>query len=205
MTYRWAKSPRQWQYPTVSSSPSIEPPRQPPYLGVALTLAWFLGLTTVQEGYVALRIARDPLAVDSLRLPSQVSEALVNGLIECSRSALPVALAQVMLGAVLVIVSAGLLFGLRVPLDFAVQTIGVNLALTGVAYYLNEPVRRGIVTALVSLQSAETDSGLQHQAYAWGFRIGLALHLLALAFSATVLTRPTVRRFFTYPAPPRES
>jgi hypothetical protein len=173
-------------------------------LGVALTLAWFLGLTTVQEGYVALRIARDPLAVDSLRLPSEVSEALVNGLLECSRSALPLALAQVMLGAVLVIVSAGLLFGLRVPLDFAVQAIGANWVLTGVAYYLNEPVRRGIVTALVSLQSAE-NSGLQQQAYAWGFRIGLGLHLLALAFSAGVLTRPTVRRFFTYPAPPRES
>jgi hypothetical protein len=93
---------------------------------------------------------------------------------------------------------------MRIPLNFAVQAIGANLALTGVAYYFNEPVRRGLVNALVTLQPLDADVSLQHQAYAWAFRIGLGLHVSSLAFSALALTRPRVRQFFAYPASPPE-
>jgi hypothetical protein len=193
-------------FPAVSPSTPSSPPKQPAYLAAALTVAWFLGLTTVQEGYVGLRLVRDPLSVDSLGLPAQIAEALVDGVIASSQSALPVSLAQFLLGGLLVIVSAGLLFGARIPVHFAVQVISVNLVFAGFAYYMNEPMRRGIIGALLALQPAEGDVRLQQETYVWGFRVGLGLHMAALGLSVLALTRPTVRQFFAQSsAPPRES
>jgi hypothetical protein len=192
-------------FPPVSSSTPSAPPKQPAYLAVALTVAWFLGLTTVQEGYVALRLVRDPLSVDSLGLPGRIAEALVDGVMASGQSALPVSLAQFLLGGLLVVVSAGLLFGARIPVHFAVQVMLVNLGFAGFAYYMNEPMRRGIIDALLSLQPADMEPALQHETYVWGFRVGLGMHMTALALSVLALTRPGVRHFLAHSAPPRES
>jgi hypothetical protein len=196
-----------FSYPVSSAIPS-SPPKRPAFLGVALTVAWFLGLTTVQEGYVALRLVRDPLSVDSLGLPNGMAEALVEGVMQHGSTALPIALAQFLLGGLLVVVSAGLLFGARIPRQFAVQVVSVNLAFAAFAYYMNEPMRRGIINALVSIQPGELTGRLERDTYVWGFRVGLGLHLMSLGLSAWALTRPSVREFLAYGTgapPPRES
>jgi hypothetical protein len=179
-----------------------QPPPRPRLLTTTLILAWFMGLRTLHEGYLTLRILRDPLVGDSLTLPSEIRAALVEGVSNHTAAALPVAAAQFLLGAFLLVVSVGLLFGAARSVSFGLQAVFSNMLLAVVSYVASAPLRAAMVQALVA--SAEMAPDLAQQlgpgemanVYYWGFRMALGLQLLALSLVAWVLSRRSVREFY---------
>jgi hypothetical protein len=179
------------------------PPRRPRLLTAALLVAWFIGLRTVHEGFLALRVLRDPLVGDSLSLPSELKAAFVEG-IAGTRAALPLASAQVLLGGFLLLISVGILFGIARSASFGLQAVFANAALSCVAYAVSAPVRRALVQALVNGSQVTPDVSSElspHElgnVFYWGFRLALAMQLFALAAVAWVLSRPAVREFLAF-------
>jgi hypothetical protein len=186
-----------------------QPPPRPRLLTTALVLAWFMGLRTLHEGYLTLRILRDPLVGDSLSVPSELKAALVEGVTSNGAAALPVAAAQILLGGFLLVVSVGLLFGAARTVSYGMQAVLANGALAAVGYALGGPVRQAMVGALVQTgqMAPELSSELgpveMSNVYYWGFRIALGLQLLAFAGVAWVLSRRSVRDFLEFSAAAR--
>ncbi len=187
-------------------------PRRPGFLSLVLVTAWFIGLRTVHEGYVTLRILDDPLIVDSLRYPAMVSAAMVESTADNSALAVPVAAAQLVLGVFLLAVSAATLFGAIKRIGVCVQALLANAVLVVAAYVCSQPVRTAMVEALAhSPELAEKLAGDfaiadAKLAFLWGFRIAFALHLGALLALVWAVSRRSVREFLAFSASrPRES
>src|SRR5690606_34050804 len=87
-------------------------PRRPRYLSFVLLVGWLIGLRTLHDGYVTLRVLGDPLVGDTLRLPSSVRQAVVESTLAHSEVTSPLAAAQVVAGVFLLAACAGTLFGL---------------------------------------------------------------------------------------------
>ncbi len=176
-------------------------------MSVGLMVAWFLGLRSLQEGWTSVQLVRDPLAVEGLEWPEPVREALLQSMQANAQIALPLAVAQVVLGLVLVTLASASLFMARLPLRFFLQVLAVSAGVTIVGYWLGEPMRDSVITALVDLpdvvQAGELDESSRYALFRWGFRISLALHLTALAFCAFTLTRRSARAFLAAVTPPR--
>lgn len=188
---------------------SAAPPR-PGYLLVALLLAWFLGLRTAHEGYIITSIALDPLRGDALALPPSLRDAMVSGIVEHARTALPVGLAQAIVGGLLVAVSAVALFRGRVSLSFMLQTLVANAVVAVVGYALGRPVRDAMVRVLAAspeilgADPGNLDPPTLTSLYRWGFHLSLGLQLLALLGLGVALTRPGARAFLAYSRPHEE-
>ncbi len=184
-------------------------PSRPVYLVIALVVAWFLGLGTFNEGYMLASIARDPLAGDSLNVPPAVRDTVVDTIVGASQIALPLGIAQILLGALLIVVSAATLFGGRMPLSFTLQVLAANVVLAVVAYFLAAPIRESLLQALLATPEfkaeAEAAGGLPpEQLYPWFRRLNLLFHVGALSLAGLALTRPAVRAFLAHSAASRQ-
>lgn len=171
-----------------------------------------MGLRTAHEGYVALRVLNDPLLADTLAFPAPVQAAYVESLTANAGSMLPIGVAQLLLGGLLLVVSVATLFGGIRRVGYCVQALLANLVLACVVYVAAEPVREALVQALALVteglpaSSAEIDPAELNSAYLWGFRLGLSLHVLATLGAVWGLSRPSVRAFMAFTAStPRQS
>jgi len=179
------------------------PPPRPGYLVVALLLAWFWGLRTAHEGYVVASIAVDPLHGDTLALPPPLRDAMVRAIGESSQIALPLGILQVILGGLLVVLSAVTLFRGRVSLSFMLQAIGANALLAVLAHALGAPLREAMIRVLAEspevfgVDPADLDSGTLTSVYRWAFHLGLGVELCVLFGLALALTRPAAKAFLT--------
>jgi len=182
------------------------PPKRPLLMSFGLLVAWFLGLRSLQEGWTSIRLVRDPLTIEEVGWPEPVREALLQSMQANAGVALPLAVAQLVLGLVLVTLAGASLFAARLPLRFFLQLLAVSALIAVVGYWLGEPTRRAVISALVHvpdvMDSSELDESSRYAVFRWGFRFSLALHLAALAFSAFALTRRSVRDFLASAAPP---
>jgi hypothetical protein len=189
----------------LSSRPE-EQPRRPTYVVVALLMAWFLGMGTVQEGYVFVRLVRNPLAADELSLPAGLREVLAESVQQFAHVALPIGVAQMLLGGVMVLVCAATLFGARTPVNFCLQVLGANAALAIAMHVFAAPIREALIQALINSAELRTETfGADYATtfqrnpesiYQWFNRLNLAMHLGALGIASLALTRPKAKQFF---------
>ncbi len=187
-------------------------PRRPGFLTLVLIVAWFIGLQTLQSGYATLRVLRNPLAGDGLGYPDAVNVALVESVSSHASSAMPIAVAQLLLGGLLLATSLGTLFGGIRRVGYTLQALFANAVLACVAYPIGEPVRDAMVEAFVQgtqlppeLAGTLTEAQA-HNAYLWGFRLAFGLHLAVIGTLAWALSRRSVREFLAFsPSTPREN
>lgn len=181
-------------------NPSLNQPRRRPLMmSTGLLLTWFVGFRGLQEGWTSVQLIKQPLSVDSLAWPEAVKAAFQEGMQAHAQTALPLGIAQGLLGLVLVIVAGGSLLSGRLPLKFFLQLLGASGALAVLSYWLEEPIRTKVIGALVQtpglVDSGELDDAMRDSVIRWGFHLGLILHLGTLAFATLAVTRPSAREF----------
>jgi hypothetical protein len=175
-------------------------------LTLGLILGWFIGLRTLHEGYVTLRILDNPLVGDTLAFPAGVREALVASVAGNAQVSLPIAVAQLLLGGLLLGASVTTLFGGTRNISYSVQAVIANGVLVCGAYAMGGPVRQALALALATttepaLPVSETLAVPELlSAYLWGFRLAFGLHIVTLAGVAWALSRRSVREFLTFTA-----
>lgn len=177
-------------------------------MSTGLLLTWFVGFRGLQEGWTSVQLIKQPLSVDSLAWPDAVKAAFQEGMQAHAQTALPLGVAQGLLGLVLVVVAGGSLLTGRLPLKFFLQLLGASGALAVLSYWLEEPIRARVIGALVEtpgiIDAGELDEAMRGTVIRWGFHIGLILHLATLAFATLAVTRPAAREFLTASAQPRQ-
>jgi hypothetical protein len=184
--------------------------RRPVYLVIALITLWLTGMNTLGEGYLAVEVIRDPLTnvVSSLAgqgIEEVVKTAFLTALAKQARTALPIGVAQMLLGGCLVFVSVRALFGRRASTSFALQLVVANAVLLIAAYALREPVRSAIVNAVAASGLEKQPSGISAAEFDrllrlhwwWRLRVSFGIQLLALLLSGFALTRKTARALLT--------
>lgn len=187
------------------SDESNDAARRPFYLVIALVTLWLVGMSTAGEGIGVLEILKNPFSTLFSLLGPQAGEAMrqatANGIAQTSRTALPLGIAQLMLGSMLVAVAFKGLFGRRASVSFALQVIAANAAIAIVAYSLRQPIRASIVDAVVAsgMETRPPGEGAREferrvRSHWWlQFRVRLGLELAALGFGAIALTRRSAR------------
>ena len=195
------------------------PPRKKPVmLGIALVAMALIGLHTLSEGYLAIEIVTDPFAGAALFPATQDSArdaangAFVAAIVDQARVALPVGIAQLLLGGLLLAVSLKALFGRISSTSLALQLIAANVLLLIVGYLLREPVRSAIVEAIVAGGVQSRPDGVSAEQFAgtlrvqgwWLFRLKLAVQVGVLVLSGFALTRPSIRDALSPPEPSKE-
>jgi hypothetical protein len=170
---------------------------------------WLLGMHAVTEGVRTIDIVRSPLSeslssYDGNDMGDAAQRAFVQAVSQHASVTLPVGVAQLLLGLLLAFVSIRALFGRRGSRSLALQLLTANALLALVGYLLHDPVRKGVVEAIVAQAAVERPPNmgrLQFEAMArtnlrWGFRFWLAAQLLGFGFAAFVMTRRSVRELF---------
>lgn len=181
---------------------------------------WLVGMNTAAEGLVAIQIVRDPFSGASPTLGAADPDALLRAawmeaVAANARVTLPLGVAQLILGSLLVLISARALFGRRASTSFALQVLFANAALLVVGYLLRQPVRGSVVDAVVAsgieqrpggVSAREFDELLRTKLW-WTFRVMLGLQLGTLVLSVLALTRRSAREVLTpaEPSPGEES
>jgi hypothetical protein len=184
---------------------AVRPPR-PKSLVVALLVAWFIGLGTLQEGYLVAKLVNDPLSADRMDLAPAVRDALLTSLQLHAEVALPVGVAQLLIGGCLVALCAASLFGARISPNLLLQVVGANVALAIATFFLAAPLREALLQGMLSTPEFQKDAEAlgatsPELLYRWVNRLNLMLHVGALSLTGLALTRPAARRFMTYRAP----
>jgi hypothetical protein len=194
----------------VPPDPVTPPSHRPGYLVIALLVAWFVGLRTAHEGYVVMSVATNPLTGDSLALAPVLRDAMVQSLTDTANVAVPLGLAQLLLGGLLMSLAAIALFRGRVSVSFTLQTLLANAALAVVGHVLGAPVREAMVRVLAgSPELLGVDAGVVSReelvsVYRLAFHLGLAVQVGVLALLAFAFTRPAARAFLHAPPRPHE-
>jgi predicted cation transporter len=187
--------------------------RRPFYLVIALVTLWLVGMNAASEGLGVIEILKNPFSTLFSLLGSQslelMRQATASGVAHTSRVALPLGIAQAMLGIMLVAVAFKGLFGRKASVSFALQVIVANAAIAVVGYALRQPIRGSIIDAVVAsgletrppnMTATEFDRRTRTQWWLQ-FRVRLGLELAALGFGAIALTRRSARAVLTRPEP----
>ncbi len=188
------------------SADSEEAPKRPVYLVIALIAMWLTGMNAAAEGWFAIEVIQNPLvsapsSVAAADLDSVVQFALIAAIADNARYALPLGIAELILGSMLVLIAAKALFGRRASPSFALQVIFANLIVIIVGYALRQPVRERVVQEVMQsgleerpAQIAPADfQALIHTKWWWTFRVHLGLRLAALSLAALALSRRSAR------------
>lgn len=184
--------------------------RRPISVVVALIALWFIGMNSASEGFAIVELVRNPLWRASSSLSDAGVEAVhwrafMQATREHGRLVLPIGIAQLMLGTLLVFVSIRALIARRASLSFLLQIVAANALVAVIGYALRQPVRGAIVEAIVLSGVEQRPAGTDSSAFAdllrtkwwWHFRIALGLQLMALTGSAWALARRPARELFT--------
>lgn len=177
---------------------------------VALLVAWFLGLRTAHEGFLVIGIASDPLEGDALALAPALRDAMVQSIVQSADVLIPVGLAELMLGGLLMVLAAVLLFRGRVSVAFTLQVLLANALMAVIGHVLASPVREAMAQALAESPDV---LGVEAEAlsrtelldvYRMAFHLSLVLHVGVLAILALAFTRPSARPFLRAAPRPHE-
>lgn len=184
------------------------------YLVVALITLWLTGMNVLKEGYRTVEIIHDPLTSTASPLSGHGIEDVINAtffdaLAKNGKTSLPIGIAQVLLGGLLVFVSVRALFGRRASTSLAIQLVLANAILLSVAYAMRQPIRAAIVNAVATSGFEQQPSGISAQEFDrlvrfhwwWRLRVSFGVQLLALILSGFALTRKAARELLT-PAEP---
>ena len=192
-----------------NSSPQDSAKRVPALFVVAMVTMWLLGMHAITEGVRAIDIVHSPLSeslapLDGDSISDAAQRAFIEGVAQHANVTLPLGIAQLLLGALLAVVSVRALFGRRGSLSFALQVVAANALLAVVGHVLHNPVRGSVIDAIVAsgiaqppaqFDPAEFDALLRTNLQ-WGFRFWLTAQLAGFGFVAFAVTRKSVRRLF---------
>lgn len=198
-----------------SPQPSVPPrhPSRPVYLVVALVAAWTLGIGGVMSGCGLLQFYREPNQKAEIHEPSQEGlgaylaeqqkasqEARDKALNENQDRMVPLAVANVLLSALLILACARALAAKPRAHHLALQAIAANILYAVADYFVSAPVREAVIRAAATGPAPSPESQLDPTqlaaAVAWSFRLVAAAQLLVLGLVAYALTRPRVVAFF---------
>jgi hypothetical protein len=189
----------------VSEETEETPARRPVYLVIALVALGMVGLKTAAEGFAYVAIIQNPFssALGTLSADQDTMQrAFIDAILSISHVALPLGLAELILGSLLVVVTSRALFARRASPWFALQVILANIAVLIVGYALWQPVRAHVVDAMVSggieqrpaaISPIDFDRLLRLKAW-WTFRFQLGLQLAVLGLGGLAVTRRSARQ-----------
>jgi hypothetical protein len=191
------------------SQQSLAAERRPVSVVIALIALWFIGMNSASEGFATIELVRNPLwsapsAIRDIGLEAVRWRAYMQATREHGSLLLPIGLAQLMLGAMLVFISIRALIARRASLSFMLQIVVANAAVAVIGYALRQPIRGAIVEAIVASGAEQRPAGSDATAFAdvlrskwwWSFRIALGLQLAALTASGYALARRQSRQLF---------
>lgn len=196
-------------YGAVVQAPSGHTIRRPIYLVIALIAMWVMGMNAAADGYVVVKVIHNPLSLSTAGAGKEaLATAFVRAVSQHPRVNLPLGIAQILLGGLLVLISIKALVARHASTSFALQVLAANALLVIVSYALRQPVRGAVVDAIVGSGLVHRPSGISTAAFQrlerlqawWAFRILLGLQLAALGLCAFALTRKTAREVLA-PAP----
>lgn len=192
-------------------------PARPPYLVVALIVGWTFGIGGVMSGCELLRFYQEP-DTSSPQVHETADEGLAGYLAEQQRISkeasakalelhhgrmVPLAAANVLLSALLIIACARALAAKRNAHHLALQAVAANILYAIVDYFVSAPVREAVITATTSQalpgESQQLDPAQLASAVAWSVRLLSFTHVAVLGLVAYALTRPRVVAFFQPP------
>ena len=166
---------------------------------------WFIGLGEATEGVGALQVLADPWF--SVGEPSPAVDALLAAMRENYAVLLPLNIARLLVGALMVGVCVAALVSWRLSIGLALQTLAAAGSLTVLAYILERPLRAPRLDALLAQDSALVNHPPPldpRDIESAGWLVALGGQLLALALCAIALTRPRTREFLAARAARRE-
>lgn len=203
---------------------SIPPPPSPSfglrklrpwYLVPAMVLSWCIGVQGLMSGcssVVFLRNATLPDVTTAQRNAEGAGELqefkLLFDAVELeashrlARITFPLSLAQVLLGALLVIATGLAMSSRRGARSLAIQALAANAVLAGVTYALTRSVRGAAIDALVNAaQTLSPELPLRasfptREALWWWSRVITTGEIVTLSLGAIVLIRPKTKVYF---------
>lgn len=185
--------------PEVTESPA-RTERRPVSVAIALIALWFIGMNVAGEGFATMELVRDPFWSVSL-MDSSMGAVRWRAYMEATRAhanvLLPIGVAELLLGGLLVFLSVRALISRRLTPSLFLQIVAANAALAVLAYVLREPVRGAIIDALVRSGLEERPSGISPAQFSdllrtklwWSLRAALGLQLVTLTVSAWAVVR----------------
>ncbi len=195
--------------------PSVPPkrPSRPVYLVVALVVGWTFGIGGVMSGCGLLRFYQEPTTetevhetegeglggylAEQQKASAEASEKALN---DNHGRMVPLAAANVLLSALLILACARALAAKRNAHNLALQAIVANLVYAIADYFVSAPVREAVVRAAATgsppAGAHQLDPGQLALAVAWSFRLLSIAQVVALGLIAFALTRPRVVAFF---------
>jgi hypothetical protein len=187
---------------------------RPTYLLLAMILTWFIGIEGVTRGIDELsflyegRVA-DVAAVqheadqDPLQYLVLVQErAQQAALVQETGTAFPFAVAQMLLGGVILIASGLAMAGRLEARSVTLQALALNALLAVAAYVLLRDVRAASISAVLEAASAlelkEAQRMVQSASFWWWVHRTrfFLFDLGAIALSVFAITRPRARQYF---------
>jgi uncharacterized membrane protein (GlpM family) len=195
--------------------PSVPPtrPSRPVYLVVALIVGWTFGIGGVMGGCGLLRFYQEPDTAVEVHEPANdgfdayfaqqqkaAKEASAKALNENSGRMVPLASANVLLSALLIVACARALAAKRNAHNLAIQAVAANIVYAIADYIVSSPIREAVIAA-ASVRPApadmqQLDPNQLALAVTWSFRLLSAGHVVTLGLIAYALTRPRVVAFF---------
>ncbi|MBX3184702.1 MAG: hypothetical protein KIT72_05145 [Polyangiaceae bacterium] len=173
------------------------PAKRPRYLLLALIALSLIGLELSGEGYQLLRASTDPTfaGAQAAGLDPLVQVAVrtqLEAMGEHGRWLLPLGVAELLLGFVLVITAIRALFR-RTSLGTLVQFAVANLIACAVGYLLTAPVRAQVVAALHAFPDPNAEAVARFMPTVFVLRA--AVPALTLMLCLFAVTRPRAREF----------
>ncbi len=208
---------------------SVPPPPSPAehklrpwYLIAAMVLTWFVGVLGMNEGFTIAAFLRggtipggtgsSPLEWTMADLKQIAALEQMRALLAYARLTFPLAIAETILSALLVVASGLAMGGRRGARSLALQAIGANALLAALTFALTPAVRAayidGVLRAVdtVALPPGDRAIFVNPRAIQWLLRIKFVTYDLGtLALGALALTRARTRTYFAATARAAES
>jgi hypothetical protein len=181
-------------------------PRRPAYLLVAILTLWIVGVWESNVSFTILRTIMDPLSGALDGAPdARTTDAFLEAIRLHRTQMLPAYSAHLLINLTMFFVAVRLLFTGRANIPFALQVIGVNMAVLGYVYYVSQPIRMAHVRAVMpELQRVAQETGKDPRSLIvllwWAWRAMLIAELLVLATCGFALTRERARQFMAWSA-----
>jgi hypothetical protein len=208
---------------------SVPPPPSPAehklrpwYLIAAMVLTWFVGVLGMNEGFTIAAFLRGGTIPGSAGVSASAwtmadlkqiaALEQMRALLAYARLTFPLAVAETLLSALLVVASGLAMGGRRGARSLALQAIGANALLAALAFALTPAVRAayidGVLHAVeaVALPAADRALLVNPRAIQWLLRLKFVVYDLgSLALGALALTRARTKTYFDATARAAES
>lgn len=200
--------------PRPSSSVGLRKLR-PWYLMPAMLLAWCIGVREFQvglSGIASLRSGRIPDVATAARnaegsfdlpeLAQLFNASALEAMQRSYRVMMPICIAQLLLGGLLVVASGMAMSSRRDARGLAIQALVANTALAFVTYMLTRGVRGAAIEAVVRAASAlpldlpQRSTFSMREALWWWSRVISACQMGLLGVGVIALTRPRTKAYF---------